>query len=101
MYVIECLQLEHFQTDGNFQKLNLYIEKVTKHLLLITGQFHYFPFFKKIFEKIICKRLYHHLSLKNILVKEQFGFRSNNSNEKATNFLDMWIYGTQIKYQYQ
>ena len=57
---------------------------MTKHLLIITGQFHYvLPAFSNIFEKIICKRLYHHLTPNSILVKEQFGFRCNNSTEIA------------------
>jgi len=41
------------------------------------------PVFSKIFEKIIYERLYHHLTSNNILVKEQFGFRCNNSTEIA------------------
>jgi len=41
------------------------------------------PVFSKIFEKIFYKRLYHHLTSNSILVNEQFGFRCNNSTEKA------------------
>ena len=41
-----------------------------------------FPVFSKIFEKFMCKRL-GHLTLNNILVKEQFGFRCNSSTEIA------------------
>ena len=41
------------------------------------------PVFSKIFEKIIYKRIYLHLTSNNILVKEQFGFRCNNSIEIA------------------
>jgi hypothetical protein len=41
------------------------------------------PVFSKIFEKVIYKRLYYHLTLNNILVKEQFGFRCNSSTEIA------------------
>jgi hypothetical protein len=41
------------------------------------------PVFSKIFEKVIYKRVYHLLTLNNILVKEQFGFRCNNSTEIA------------------
>ena len=36
-----------------------------------------------IFEKIICKRLYYHLTSNNILVKEQSVFRCNSSTEIA------------------
>ena len=39
--------------------------------------------FLKNFEKVIYKRLYYHLTLNNILVKEQFGFRCNNSTDTA------------------
>ena len=39
--------------------------------------------FSKIFKKFIYETLYQHLTSKNILVKEQFGFRYNNSTEIA------------------
>jgi len=41
------------------------------------------PVFSKIFEKVLYKRLYNHLSSNNILVKEQFGFRCNTSTGLA------------------
>jgi hypothetical protein len=41
------------------------------------------PVFTIIFEKIIYKRLYYHLTLNNILIKEQFGFRCDTSTEIA------------------
>ena len=41
------------------------------------------PVFSNIFEKVIYKRLYCHLTLNSILVKEQFGFRYNSSTETA------------------
>jgi hypothetical protein len=41
------------------------------------------PAFSKIFEKFIYRRLYHHLTSNNILVKEKFGFRCNRSTEIA------------------
>jgi hypothetical protein len=40
--------------------------------------------FSKMFEKIIYKRLYHHLKYNNILVNQQFGFRKNLSTTMAT-----------------
>ena len=61
----------------------IYIYKVTKHVSLITDQFHVLPVFSRIFEKILYERLYHHLTSNYILVKEQFGFRCNNSTEIA------------------
>jgi len=39
--------------------------------------------FSKIFEEVLYKRLCYHLTINNILVKEQFGFRSNSSTEIA------------------
>jgi len=41
------------------------------------------PVFSKIFEQVIYKRLYYHLTLNNILVKELFGVRCNSSTEIA------------------
>jgi hypothetical protein len=41
------------------------------------------PVFSKIFEKIIYKSLYYHLTLNNILVREQFGFRCDTSTKIA------------------
>jgi hypothetical protein len=41
------------------------------------------PVFSKIFENIVYKRLYHHLTSNSILVKEQFGFKCNSSTEIA------------------
>ena len=43
--------------------------------------------FSKIIEKIIYKRLYQHVLINNILVKEQFGFRENSSTDMATHDL--------------
>jgi hypothetical protein len=39
--------------------------------------------FSKIFEKIIYKRLYHHLNYDIIVVNEQFGVRKNSSTTVA------------------
>jgi hypothetical protein len=36
------------------------------------------PVFSKIYEKIIYKRLYYHLTSNNILAKEQYGFNLNS-----------------------
>jgi len=41
------------------------------------------PVFSKVFEKVLYKRIYYHLTLNNILVKEQFGFKCNSSTEIA------------------
>jgi hypothetical protein len=41
------------------------------------------PAFSKIFEKVLYKRLYQHLTTNNILAKEQFRFRCNTSTETA------------------
>ena len=39
--------------------------------------------FSKIFEKLIYRRLYHHINCNHILVNWQFGFRNNSSTEIA------------------
>jgi hypothetical protein len=39
--------------------------------------------FSKVFEKIICNSLSHHINI-NILTNEQFGFRAKSSTEKAS-----------------
>jgi hypothetical protein len=54
-----------------------------KHKSSITGQFHYFLYFQKFLKKVLYKSLFYHLTLDNILVKEQFGFRCNSSTETA------------------
>jgi hypothetical protein len=41
------------------------------------------PSFSKIFEKLILHRLISHFNDHNILAKEQFGFRHNDSTDKA------------------
>ena len=51
IYITECCQLEHFRTDQNTQKLNLYIKKGTKPKLQITGQFHYSLYFLKFLKR--------------------------------------------------
>jgi hypothetical protein len=40
--------------------------------------------FSKIFEKVIYKRIYQHVTSNNILASEQHGFRNNSSIETAT-----------------
>ena len=40
--------------------------------------------FSKIIEKLINNRLYVHIEKNNILVNEQYGFRTNTSTEQAT-----------------
>jgi hypothetical protein len=40
--------------------------------------------FSKVFEKIIYDRLLQHMEINNILVEEQFGFRTSSSTDKAS-----------------
>jgi hypothetical protein len=40
--------------------------------------------FSKVFEKLICNRLYEHISINGILDTEQYGFRTNTSPENAS-----------------
>jgi len=39
--------------------------------------------FDKIFEKLLCSRIYNHLKEHNLLSKKQFGFRQNSSTTYA------------------
>jgi dolichyl-phosphate-mannose--protein O-mannosyl transferase len=50
------------------------------------------PVFSKIFEKVIYKRLYYHLTLNNILVKEQFHDSKESTNMICLNFPLAYIY---------
>ena len=45
------------------------------------------PVFSKIFEKVLYKKLYNHLSINNILVTEQFGFKCNTSTDMAIQYM--------------
>ena len=39
--------------------------------------------FSKVLGKIMCDKLIKHIHINNILVEEQFGFRSSSSTDKA------------------
>jgi hypothetical protein len=45
------------------------------------------PSFSKVFKKVLYVRMYQHLINNNILVGEQFGFRTNSSTITATFYL--------------
>jgi hypothetical protein len=40
--------------------------------------------FSKVFEKVVCVRLYQHLINHSVLLNEQFGFKAKSSAAKAT-----------------
>jgi hypothetical protein len=42
------------------------------------------PSFSKVFEKVLYVRMYHHLINNNLLVDEQFGFRTKSSTIAVT-----------------
>ena len=66
-----------------FSEVKPIYKKVDKTLITNYRPISLLPVFSKIFEKIIYKSLYHHLTSNSILVMEQFGFRCNNSTEIA------------------
>ena len=66
-----------------FSEIKPIYKKGNKTLITNYRPISLLPVFSKIFEKILYKRLYNHLTLNNILVKEQFGFRCNSSTEIA------------------
>jgi hypothetical protein len=72
-------------STGTFPDRLKYIEiKPTYKTLIINYRpISLLPVFSKIFEKVLYKRLYYHLTLNNILVKEQLGYRCNSSTETA------------------
>jgi hypothetical protein len=72
-----------FLDRPNFSEIEPTYKKVDKTLITNYRPIALLTVLSKIFEKIICKRLYHHLTSNNILVKEKFGFRCNNSTEIA------------------
>ena len=53
--------------------------QVQPKMLIIIDRSLYYPFFIKIIEKLMHKRLYSFLEKNNILFRNQFGFRKNNS----------------------
>jgi len=66
-----------------FSEIKPIYKKGDKTLITICRPISLLPVFSKNFEKIKYKRIYYHLALNNILVKEQFGFRCNNSIDTA------------------
>jgi hypothetical protein len=54
--------------------------------------------FSKIFERVIYKRLYQHLSNNNILVNEQFGFRISSTDKAVCKLLDQVLTALNNKY---
>ena len=51
------------------------------------------PSLSKIIEKIVCLQLFEYFTVNKILTNSQFGFRPNNSTEKAANNMLEYIYG--------
>jgi hypothetical protein len=91
IYVKECFQLEHFQDRLKFSEIKPTYNKGDKTLITNYRPISLLPVFSKIFVKIIYRRIYHHLTSNNILVKRQFGFRCNNSNKIAI-YIYIYIY---------
>jgi hypothetical protein len=70
-----------FTVSLKFSETKPIYKKGVKTLITNYKPISLLPAFSKIVEKIIYKRLYHHLTSYNILAKEQFGFRCNNLTE--------------------
>ena len=64
-------QIVRIFKKGNKQELTNY-----RPISLLTS-------FSKIFEKVIYKRLYDHVTHYKILANEQYGFKNNHSTDKA------------------
>jgi len=77
------LTIGTFPDRLRFSEIKPIYKKGDKTLLTNYRPISLLPVFSNIFEKVIYKRLYYHLTSNNILVKEQFGFRCNNSTDTA------------------
>jgi len=77
------LTTETFPDRLKFSEIKPMYKKGDKTLIANYRPISLLPVFSKIFEKVIYKRLCYHLTSNNILVKEQFDFRCNNSTETA------------------
>ena len=76
-----------FPTQLKYSQINPIIEKGSKTDLSNYRPISLLTSFSKVLEKIIYKRLNHHIEANNILVKEQYGFRNNSSAEIASHNL--------------
>ena len=72
-----------FPDRFKYSKIKPIYKKGHKTLITNYRPISLLPVFSKIFEKVLYERLYYHLTLNNILVKGQFGFRCNSSTEIA------------------
>jgi len=68
---------------SEIKPIYIYLKRGDKTLITNYRPISLLPVFSKILEKLIYKRIYHCLTLNNILVKDLFGFRCNNSTEIA------------------
>jgi hypothetical protein len=66
-----------------YSEIKLIYKKMEKTLITNYRPISLITIFSKIFEKVLYKRRYYHLTLNSILLKEQFGFRCNSSTEIA------------------
>jgi hypothetical protein len=64
-----------------FSEMKPIYNKGDKTLITNCRPISFLPVFPSIFEKILYKRLYHHLTSNSILLKEQFGFRCYSLTE--------------------
>jgi hypothetical protein len=69
--VDKCAIVKPIFKKGNKQEISNY-----RPISLLTS-------FSKIFEKLIYARLHAHIDTNNILVQEQYGFRTHSSTEQA------------------
>jgi hypothetical protein len=85
-YILVCNRMFStgiFPDRLKFSEMKPIYKKGNKTLINNYRPISLLPVFSKIFEKVMYKRLYYHLISNNILAKEQFGFRCNNSTEIA------------------
>jgi hypothetical protein len=73
-----------FPTRLKFSQINPIFKQGSKAEVSTYRPISLLTSFSKIFEEVIYKRLYDHVNSNNILANEQYGFRNNSSNEKAS-----------------
>ena len=73
-----------FPTQLKYSQINPIFKKGSKTDLSNYRPISLLTSFSEVLEKIIYKRLNHHIEVNNTLVKEQYGFRNNSSTEIAS-----------------
>ena len=80
----KVLSTDIFPDRLKFSEVKLLFKKSEKTEISNYQPISLLPFFSKIIEKIMYKRLYYYLNENNLLANKQFGFREKSTTEMAT-----------------